>query len=399
MTRTHNRLTAAQLLHLPAGLHLDGQGLHLRVVGASRSWVFRYRYRSRRRHMGIGTLELVSLAQARQLATAARQQLLAGRDPIEARAAERSAQRLAQAKAVTLADVVAQFLDAHASRWRGARTRTDFERSIATHAPQLMPLPVAEINTALVVAALRPIWQAKPNLAGKLRQRLEVLFDFARVSEYRTGDNPARWRGHLDHVLAKKPKPKAHTALPYVEIPAFVAQLRQHDSIPCRALELAILTACRTSEATGAQWSEIDLTARTWVIPASRTKPGRQHRVALSSAAVRLLATLPQVGPHVFVSRVAGQHLSDGGLRFALALLGRPDLTPHGFRASFRTWAAERTSFARELAEAALGHALGDETELAYQRSDLLEKRQPLMQAWADFATGVPSGVVVRLTA
>jgi integrase len=334
--RTHNRLTAAQLLHLPDGLHADGQGLHLKVAGNARSWVFRFRYRGQRRHMGLGPLPPVSLAEARQAATAARQQLLAGVDPIKARDAERAAQRLEEAKTKTFGEVATLFLDARASDWRSPRARTDFERSLKAHASRLLSLPVGAIDTELVLGVLEPLWSTKPNLAGKLRQRLERVLNYARARGLYAGANPAQWRGHLDELLSTRPESENHPALPYAELPAFMRQLRDQESTTARALEFAILTACRTSEVIGAQWAEVDLAAALWTIPAHRTKPhrkhhtkpGREHRVPLSSAALRPLETLPRYSPHVFDSRVAGKHLSDGALRYARDQVGRSDLTP-----------------------------------------------------------------------
>jgi integrase len=393
------RLTAAKLPHLPQGWHSDGHnGLHLKVTGNSRTWVMRYQVNGRRRFMGLGPLHLVSLADARQRATAARQQLLAGIDPIAARQAQRATQRLEAAKTKTFDEVATQFLDARASAWRSPRARTDFERSLKAHASRLLSLPVGAIDTDLVLAVLEPLWRTKPNLAGKLRQRLEAVLNYARARGLYAGANPAQWRGHLDTLLSKRPESKHHTALPFADVPAFVRQLRDQESTPARALEFAILTATRTAEVVGAPWSEIDLTAKVWTIPKERTKQKRQHRVPLSTAAVALLEALPRVGAFVFPSRVAGQSLSNGALRYALDQVGRADLTVHGFRATFRTWSGECTNFPRELCEVALGHAAGDATELAYARGDLLEKRRRLMQAWGDYC-GQVRNKVVKLTA
>jgi integrase len=400
-SRAINRLTSLDVRRATKrGLHPDGNGLYLQIArNGSRSWVLRYRLGRARRYLGLGALHSTSLSQARELAAAARRQLLAGEDPVAARQAKQAALRLADAKAMTFSQAAAAYIEAHRPGWRNADHANQWRNSLATHAfPIIGALPVAAIDTTLVMQVLDPIWVTKTETAGRVRGRIESILDWAAARGYRTGDNPARWRGHLDHLLpdrAKVAKVEHLPALPYADLPDFLAALRQRDGIPARALEFTILTAARPGEVLLADWSEIDFAARLWAVPGTRMKAGRDHRVPLSDAALALLAALPE--PHsgpVFAGR-PGKPIGRNALMKELRRMDRGDLSVHGFRSVFRDWAAEATEFPGEVCEAALAHAIGDKTEAAYRRGDLLERRRLLMAAWAAYGSGQPIGATV----
>ena len=297
------------------------------------------------------------------------------------------------------------YLAAHRAGWRNAKHAAQWSSTLATYvSPIFGNLPVQAIDVALVTKALEPIWTAKPETASRMRGRIESILDWAKVRGYRDGENPARWRGHLDHLLparAKVSKVRHHAALPYDELAGFMGKLRAQGGTSARALEFAILTAARTGEVIGARWAEIDLPGKTWTIPAERMKAGREHRVPLSAAALAILETQAALTENEFV--FPGQQragLSDMALWMALRAMGRDDLTVHGFRSTFRDWAAERTNFPREVAEGALAHSLTDKVEAAYRRGDLFDKRRRLMTAWADHCgKAVAAGTVLPLRA
>jgi integrase len=381
------------------GLLNDGDGLYLRVApGGSKGWVFRYRLHGRTRDMGLGRYPEVSLATARVRTFENRQLLAEGVDPIERRVAARAARRIEDAKTITFDDCARKYIDAHESGWRNAKHRLQWTGTLKGYAsPVFGKLPVAAIDTGLVMRVLEPLWNEKPVTASRIRGRIESVLDWAKVRGYRTGENPARWRGHLDHLLpiASKVKTVKHyAALPYADIGALIRDLGEQASAAARALEFLILTATRVAETLNATWHEIDLDVRMWVIPASRMKAAREHRVPLSDAAVALLEKMEAIRAedYVFPGGKKGRPLSQQSL---IDLLHRLDkhVTSHGFRSSFRDWAAERTNFPREIAEMSLAHSVGDAVERAYQRSDLLERRRQLMQAWSDYcATPESSG-------
>lgn len=393
MTRRVGKLSAVAVARLTRpGLYGDGGGLWLQVKRGSRSWLFRYTRHGKAHALGLGPVHTVTLAEARARARECRRLLLEGVDPLEAR---RAAKR-ATTETPTFDECAASYIEAHRAGWRNAKHAAQWAATLRAYAsPVIGALPVAEVDTAHVVRVLAPIWTSKTETATRLRGRIEAILDWARVQGYRAGENPARWRGHLDHLLADPGRVKRvqhFAALPWQDVGAFMADLRQQDGMAARALEFAILTACRSGEARGARWREIDFDAALWIVPAERMKAKREHRVPLSTQALALLRRLPRVDELVFPGR-GGRPLSDMSLTAVLRRMGR-DVTVHGFRSSFRDWAAEATAYPREVAEHALAHRLPDKTEAAYQRGDLIEKRRRLMQDWADFCDRLPAEVV-----
>jgi integrase len=375
------------------GKYCDGAGLYLVVAqgatGTNRNWMFRYGVGDRQRWHGLGAYPLVSLQQARQKAADARELLARGEDPIAHKAAVRAALSQQQAaKSMTFAECAAAYIASHEAGWRGARASHRWSRSLATHVyPLIGEKDVAMITTEDVLAALAPIWTSLPETAVQVRGRIELVFDWARVRGFRSGENVAAWRGHLAHLLPKRSRVarvRHHAALPYKELSSFMASLREQEHIAARAFEYLILTASRTAEALFARWSEIDLAGGVWTIPAERTKALRTHRVPLSGAAIDVLKRLPRINEYVFAG-AHRTHMSLIALRLLLKQMGRPDITPHGMRSTFRDWAGNETHFPRELAEAALGHIVGDKAEQAYRRDDALERRRQLMQQWATY--------------
>ncbi len=383
------------------GLHGDGNGLYLQMAGAgARSWIFRYSLHGRERYLGLGSAAATSLKRARELAAEARAMRAQGIDPVEARKQERAEARLAAARTLTFRECAERFLAAHEASWRNPKHRQQWRSTLASTYPLLGSLAVADIDTTLVLKMLEPIWQTKAETARRLRGRIEAVLDWAKVAGYRAGENPARWRGHLSHLLARKRRDvKHHAALPYAEIPAFLAALATRGSMAARCLEVTILTASRTGEVLGATWDEIDLKAAVWTVPARRMKGGKDHRVPLSARVVAILRGLAEhrESDFVFPSPRIGRPLSNAAMPKVLTALGRAEITVHGFRSSFRDWAAEQTGFPRELAEKALAHAVGDETERAYQRGDLFEKRRKLMEAWAAYCGPKSDAKIVPL--
>jgi integrase len=319
-----------------------------------------------------------------------------GFDPLQHKRDQRAALRKQRTKqAPTFGECAAAYVASHEAGWRGKRTSQHWIGTLRDHAhPVLGRLPVDEITTEQVRAVLKSIWVSKPETATQVRGRIEQVLDYARVLGHREGENPARWRGHLDHLLpprARVAPVKHHRALHYREFPGFMDMLHQQDNTAAKCLEFTILCACRSGEAIGAVWGEIDSDARTWVIPARRTKAAREHRVPLSEAAIRLLRSLPREGEFVFPGRSGPQNHAT--LR---ALLKRMSASAavHGFRASFSTWARECTGFPRELVEAALGHVVGDVVERSYQRGDALERRREVMASWGNYCTSTGAEVV-----
>lgn len=394
MSRLHGKLTALAVKHANVcGRYADGGGLYLQVSpNGSRSWILRYRLGGRRRHLGLGPLPRVMLSEARELASAARATLRDGRDPIDVKGSRRAAAAVTSAKAMTFGACADAYITAQSAGWAADYTE-QWRASLTTYAcPILGALPVQAVDTQLVLKVLEPIWATKTVTAGRVRTRIEAVLDWARARGYRDGENPARWDGHLANLLpsvAKVAKVEHHAALPYVELPAFMAELRARPGISARALEFVILTAARSGEVLHADWSEIDLQTRVWTVSAARMKAARDHRVPLSDRAVALLGALP--GPHsgiVFPGAKAGRPLHKMALADTLVRMGRDDITVHGFRSAFRDWAGDCTPFAREVAEAALAHVVGDRTEAAYRRSDALQKRRMLMEAWSSFCSG-----------
>jgi len=378
------------------GYYGDGAGLWLQVSpSGSKSWIFRYTLAGRQREMGLGPTHTVSLASARSQAKEHRLTLREGKDPLDARNATKLAASIAKARVMTFDQCASAYIAAHRGGWKNAKHVSQWENTLSTYAtPVVGALPVAEVDTALVVKVLSPIWQGKTETATRLRGRIEKILDFATVSGHRQGENPARWRGHLDKLLAnpnKVARVKHHPALPWQEMGALMAELRAREGIAARALEFSILTAARSGEVRGATWDEIDLTVGLWTIPAERMKAQKEHRVPLSKPVLTLLEAMPRFGVLVFPGQRKGAGLSDMSLTAVLRRMKRNEITVHGFRSTFRDWCSESVanSFPREVCEHALAHSLPDKVEAAYRRGDLLEKRVMLMEAWADYC-GTP---------
>ncbi|WP_395020995.1 tyrosine-type recombinase/integrase [Dongia sp.] len=410
MVRQVSRLTALAVTRSKTpGMYPDGGGLYLQVSETktpgevTRSWIFRYTLAGRAREMGLGSLNDITLAEARERAQGARKQKAEGIDPIAARDAERAARRAEAATAMSFKDAAQAYIRSHRAGWRNAKHGDQWEATLASYAyPLIGGLSVAAIDTALVMKVLDPIWQQKTETASRLRGRIERILDWATVSGYRRGENPARWRGHLQSLLPPKTKVQAvqhHAALPYGEVPSFMAALKQQSGSAADALRLVILTAVRTSEAIGARWEEIDLDAKLWIIPPERIKSAREHRVPLSVAAVALLQSLQGSAPRQgLIFPYGKKHISNNAMLALLRRMKRTDITVHGFRSSFRDWAAEQTNFPREVAEMALAHVVSDKVEAAYRRGDLMEKRRKLMEAWSGYVGSPPAaGKVVSM--
>jgi integrase len=395
----------------PAVLH-DGGGLYLRVSPTgSKAWVFRFQLDGKRRDMGLGPYPDISLAEARRRATERRNQRRDGIDPLDAKAAQQQAQRLAAAKGRTFRECAAEFIDKNRAGWSNAKHRQQWENTLATYVyPLLGELLVTAIDTGLVVQVLDPIWTEKPETASRVRGRIEAVLDAATVRGFRQGPNPAQWKGNLAHILparARVRKVAHHAALPFDQMPAFLAALRQRPGMAARALEFAALTAARTGEVLGACWGEIDMTAKVWTVPAERMKASREHRVSLSDAALAVLEKIkplalmadgnPDPGAPVFPGPRRALPMSNMVLLMLLRRMGRHDLTAHGFRSTFSDWTAERTAYPREVVEMALAHTVANKVEAAYRRGDLFEKRRRLMADWARFCEAQPAGEVVSL--
>jgi integrase len=368
----------------------DGGGLYLQVsASGSKSWVFRFKDHGRLREMGLGSVHAIGLAEARKRATACRQMRLDGTDPIAVKKAGKLKAKFEAARAMTFRQCAEAYIEAHKAGWQNAKHAAQWSSTLKTYAyPVFGALPVQAVDVGLIAKVLEPIWTTKTETASRLRGRIERVLDWATVRGYRQGDNPARWRGHLDQLLparSRVQKVQHHAALPYAEVGQFMADLREQDTTSALALEFLILTATRTAEVIGATWSEIDLDAAVWTIPPERMKARKEHRVPLSKPALAILKRLHKhrAGEFVFMGARLGKPLSNMTLLMLLVRMGRADLTVHGFRSTFRDWAAERTSFPREVAEHALAHSLPDKVEAAYRRGDLFEKRRRLMAAWA----------------
>ncbi len=407
------------------GLYGDGGGLYLQITArGSKSWIFRFwaaerdpatgeivrdsttkKVKGRAREMGLGSCITVSLAEARERALECRKLREKEIDPIEAREAARRQAALERAKSLKFKDAAATYLAAHRVAWKNDKHAAQWVSTLRTYAyPVVGDVSMQAIDTALIMKVIEPIWAEKPETASRLRGRIESILNWATVRGYREGENPARWRGHLDKLLpsrAKVRKTQHHSALAYAELPAFMTVLRQQEGIAARALEFTILTAARTGETIGARRSELNTREKLWTVPAERMKAGKEHRVPLSDRAFEIMATEAAADDdYVFPGGRPNQPLSNMAMLKLLGRMGRDDLTVHGFRSSFRDWASERTNFPGEMVEMALAHAIHSKTEAAYRRGDLFEKRRRLMDAWAAFCKGAAvSGTVVPLKA
>jgi integrase len=372
----------------------------------NRSWLLRYERHGRERWHGLGPVHTWSLKEARERARKARQQLGEGIDPIEAKRAARAAQALAEARALTFEAAATQYFDQYEKKWRNQKHRNQFLSTLRQYVfPKIGRLSVSDIDTGLVLKCVEPIWPDKTETANRVRGRIESVLDWATVRGYRVGDNPARWRGHLAEVLpapGKIQKTNHHAALPYVELPAFMGELREREGIAARALEFTILTAARSGEVMSARWSEIDLKGKVWVLPPERMKAGREHKVPLSDTALALLRSLPREdgNEHVFIGTKTSGGLSHMAMNTTLRRMKRADITVHGMRSTFMDWAHERTAFPKPVIDMALAHTIGDQVEAAYRRGDLFDKRKRLMAEWARYCESKPveaGGEVVAL--
>jgi integrase len=376
------------------GAYGDGGGLYLRVEpNGVKGWFFRYKRGGRSRKMGLGPTHTISLADAREKASACRKLLLEGVDPIDQRRSQREGARLDKARGIPFRACAEGLIATHSASWKNEKHRNQWRATLETYAyPVFGELPVSVIDTGLVLRVIEPIWHSKTETASRVRGRIEQVLDWAKVRGYRQGENPARWRGHLDKLLparSKIRKVKHHAAMPYGEIPAFMAELRFNESISARALEFTILTAVRSSELLNAHWPEFNLENRMWVVPPGRMKAGREHRVPLCDRAIEILKTTPTTDNFVFPGARAGKPLSDMAMLELLRGVRGQGLTVHGFRSSFRDWGSEQTAYPNELLEMALAHVVSDKVEAAYRRGDMFEKRRRLMDDWARYCSAL----------
>jgi integrase len=387
------------------GLHPDGGNLYLQVgPSGSKSWLFRFMLKGRARGMGLGPLADISLAGARSLAGVCRRQLHEGIDPIEARNAQRAAAKLDAARSMTFRQCAEACIASYKAGWRSGKHGRQWAKTLETYAfPVFGDLPVQQVDVALVMKVLEPIWKTKTETASRIRGRIEAVLNWAKTRGYRSGENPAAWKGHLENLLPKRSKVrkvKHHPALPYGEIGPFMAGLRAQEGVAARALEFTILMAARSGEVRGARHVELDADALMWTIPGERMKSGREHRVPLSAPAQAIVIEMRKhtVDDLVFPGHKAKRPLNEGVMLEVLDRMGYGHLTVHGFRSTFRDWAAEQTAFPSEVVETALAHAVGDKVEAAYRRGDLLEKRRQLMEAWAAYcAAPAKAGEVLQM--
>jgi integrase len=397
------KLTIKGIPKLKPGRHRDkeSRGLYLQVgPTGTKSWLFRFELNKRERFMGLGAYPDFSLKQARERARSARQKLADGLDPIDARDNEVRAreEQARKTRAIpTFKEAAERYFKVHGDKWRNHKHRKQFLSTLEAYAfPKLGALRVNEIATEDVRLAVEPIWRTIPETASRVRGRIENVLSWSIANRYREGPNPARWADALEHLLPAKgqiAKANHHAALPYDALPEFWAALNEREGTAARALEFTILTAARTGEAIGARWDEIDPKSKTWVVPAERMKAQKEHRIPLSNRAVEILGSLPRErgNDFVFVGPSKGSGLSNMGMAAVLKRMGRIDITVHGFRSTFRDWAAERTSYPNHVVEMALAHAIGNKVEASYRRGDLFEKRKRLMSDWAKFCETKPA--------
>jgi integrase len=394
MSKGQNRLIAMQVARAKPGHHHDGRGLYLVISGPfSKKWIYRFTWNHKPTEMGLGSALTVTLKEAREKAHDARRLVAQGINPIIARREGRRPKAATPSLGKCALDLIA----AKRSEWRSDVHARQWRETLETRCASIWNTPVDVIDTAAVLGVLTPIWQSTQETASRLRGRIEAVIDAARAKGLIAPNeaNPARWKGHLDHLLARRTQLSRghHAAMPYQDVPAFIDTLRHTSTPQAMALEFAILTASRWGEIRGARWSEIDLAVKVWTIPAARMKSGREHRVPLSARAIEMLEAMAATRWSDLV--FPGRH---GAMsRTVVAALVPPEATIHGFRSSFRDWCGEETSFPRDLAEASLAHSVGDATERAYRRGDALEKRRALMDAWAAFCAEKPVGSIVQL--
>jgi integrase len=415
LARTIGRLSALKVARVAnqPGMYPDGGGLYLQVTAGGASWIFRYMLRGRAREMGLGPLALFSLQEARNKALEARRLRHGGVDPIDERRTARAQAKHEAANAITLKECAKAYIKAHRPSWRSAKHAAQWQATLATYAePIIGTLPVQAIDTKLIMKVLEqdvrrgsdgsfaPFWTVKPETASRVRGRIEAILDWAKVRGYRGGENPARWRGHLEKLLPARTKVRTvehHAALRYDELPDFMTALRAQDGTAALALEFTILTAGRTGEVIGAKWSEISLSEKVWTVPGARMKAGKEHRVPLAGPALEILQRIKSKGDanEEFVFSKRGNPLSNMAMAMTLRRMKRGDLTVHGFRSTFRDWAAERTNFPSDIAEMALAHAIGSKVEAAYRRGDMFDRRRRMMAEWARFCASADQRKIV----
>lgn len=391
-SRTLNRLSAAQVAKLKVpGRHADGGGLYLFIDDSGRRrWIFMYTRAGKRTELGLGSARDLSLANARNEAAALRAILASGGDPKAERAKDESVP--------TFGECADAYVEAMRPSWRNAKHAAQWTMTLTRYAMPIRAKPIDDISTQDVLDVLQPLWQRTPETAERLRGRIENVLDAAKARGYRSGENPARWRGHLDQLLPKRQRLSRghHKALPYDALPLSMADLRDRDAIAARALEFLILTAARSGEVLGAKLEEIDLEKRVWIIPAERMKAGREHRVPLSPRAIEIVETMQALGrgPYLFPGPKPEASLSSMAMAMLLRRM-KSDVTVHGFRSTFRDWASETTGFSHEVCEMALAHTIANKAEAAYRRGDMFEKRRKLMEAWASYCASAKKSTVV----
>jgi integrase len=407
MSRGTNKLTAKFIdrKDLKPRLYGDGRGLYLQVAPAptkedprrvTKAWVFRFMIAGRARKMGLGEVDRIQLADVRKRAYAAWLQAQDGIDPIEERNARKAAVAVEKAKSMSFRECAEGYIQAHQSGWKNSKHGAQWVSTLETYAyPIIGSLPVGTVEDAHIIKILQPIWTTKTETASRVRGRIEKVLDRARALKLRTGENPAKWKGHLDQLLPARSTVAPvthHAALPYRELPAFMQKLRSRESISTRALEFTILTAARTGDTIGAKWNEISESDRTWTIPGARLKGRRgarknDHVIPLSDRALAILHGLPREGEYIFPGGKAGSGLSNMAMDQLLKGMGYESTvaTVHGFRSSFKDWCSEQTSYPNEMSEMALAHTVSNKVEAAYRRGDMREKRRRLMQDWADY--------------
>jgi integrase len=390
VAKTTDRLTALQVKKLSKpGVYPDGNGLYLQVSkSGSKSWFYRYERGGKQHKYGLGSYIAVPLDMARKKAQECRAMLDEGIDPIQHKREQEAELRLQSARGMTFEECAHAYIEAHKAGWKNRKHESQWRNTLKTYAyPKIGGLSVQDVDVPMVMQVLEPIWYDKTETASRVRQRIENILDWAKVRGYRSGENPALWRGHLDKLLPKRSKVQKvrhFNAMPYADVPDYYRQLRQKDTVAARALAFVILTATRNGEARGVRWDELDLRHKVLNIPAERMKAERPHRIPLSDEAMAIIEQMKsdQQGEFVFPGQRNGKPVSEAAL-LKLLKQTHPTLTIHGFRSSFRDWCAEMTNFPREVAEAALAHTLKDKTEAAYQRGDMFEKRRKLMEAWS----------------
>jgi integrase len=398
------------------GRYGDGNrsGLYVQVQSpTNRSWIMRYERDGREHWLGLGSLHVFNLAEARDRARKARQLIADGIDPLEQKKADKAARTLAEARNITFEKAAKAYFDQHEKKWRNPKARAQFLGTLSQFVfPKIGRMSVADIDVDAVLRVLeqkhpdhptQTIWQAVPTTANRVRGRIENVLDWAKVRKYRDGDNPATWRGTLENALPARgsiQKVVHHSALPFAELPAFMAALKEREGVAARALTFTVLTAARSGEVRGATWAEINLKDAVWTIPAERMKAKKEHRVPLSGPVIEILSELPREkdNAHVFIG-TRRHGLSEAAMAAVLNRMDRLDITVHGFRSAFRDWISERTSYPNHVAEMALAHAIGSAVEKAYRRGDLFDKRVRLMAEWAKFATTEPAEITGKLIA